>query len=86
MENWILVLDDDKFSNEQMNVCKILKPKLAGVIMCQEQNTSHLDICNEVTFFPAFCNKENNACVYGVRETTKDFEDLLYLDNSTKPK
>lgn len=78
MEDWIVVLDEnDKLSQDQLNVCKAVKPTLKGVVMCN-QNTN-IDMCNQVDYFPAFCHTSTNSCVYGLRKTEDEFVELTKL-------
>ena len=75
MENWVIVLDEeDALSQEQLKVCKVLKPEVKGVVMCPRHASPEL--CDHVDFFPAFCHTKSNSCVYGMRTTKEDFADL----------
>lgn len=78
MDDWIVVLEEkNRISQEQLQVCKALKPTLKGVVMCGE--TTDVPMCHEVDFFPAFCNTHTNSCVYGLRRTEADFAELTKL-------
>lgn len=76
MDQWVLVVDDkDATSNEQLAVCKALKPPLRGVVVC-ETNTKE-ELCREVDMFPAFCNANTNSCTYGLRKSQEELDALL---------
>ena len=78
MEDWILVLDEnEKSSQEQLNVCKAVKPALRGVVMCKQD--TNIDMCHQVDYFPAFCHTSTNSCVYGLRKTEDEFVELTKL-------
>lgn len=78
MDQWVLVLQtDQEESDEQLKVCKVLKPSLAGVVTCDvDSNTA---LCHDVSSFPAFCHKPTNACTVGLRTTPHALQELLTM-------
>ena len=71
--SWVVVLDDDPVSQEQLRVCHAMKPpQLDGVVLCSHPENK--EICEAVEYFPAFCR--GSECVYGLRDTTADFAAL----------
>lgn len=77
MENWIVVVDADDVSKRQMEVCRALRPSLQGAVECHLPENAEASVCNDVRFFPAFCNTTTNECVYGLREKQADFDQLI---------
>ena len=81
MNEWVVILDDDELSKKQLEVCKLLKPQLKGVIMCSDANMNEeaSQVCKNVDYFPAFCNLNNNTCTYGVRTNLEELTELTQL-------
>ena len=78
MEEWVVVLQTDhEESDEQLKVCRALKPSLAGVVVCEPDSSAPL--CNDLTNFPAFCHKPTNACTVGLRTTSQAMQELLTM-------
>ena len=76
MDSFVVVLDDDAISREQLRVCHALKPpQLQGAVLCSQPENK--DICDAVEYFPAFCR--GTECVYGLRTTQEDFANLATL-------
>jgi hypothetical protein len=82
MKKWVLVIDNDKVSKEQLNICMHLKPPLKGVINCSDKHNdeSSQTLCKELDFFPAFCDTKTNICQYGIRETREEIWGLVNID------
>ena len=73
MSSCLVVLDDDAVSQEQLRVCRALKPpEVEGLVLCSDPENK--EICEAVEYFPAFCR--GTECVYGLRETEADFAAL----------
>ena len=75
---WILVTDNDGVSQKQLQVCTRIKPPLAGRMDCSVLGGDE-PICNELKDFPAFCHRETNVCVFGLRLTQDSFVELEKL-------
>lgn len=76
MDKWILVVDDDAVSRRQMEVCRAVRPGLKGFVDCSEEENRDAPICAAVDAFPAFCDEERSACVYGFRGTAEELAAL----------
>ena len=76
MNNWVLVADSDPLSTHQIEVCKALRPPIAGAILCSDVDNRDAPVCYEVSHFPAFCHKETRECRYGLRATQADLDEL----------
>lgn len=72
----MLVVDGDSASKKQKDVCRQHPVGLQGFIECDKAENENASICSEVDYFPAFCNTEQQSCVYGVRYSK---ESLLAL-------
>ena len=84
-DNWILVVDADPASRQQIQVCERDKPPLRAV-KCDEASNANLDICKEVERFPAFCDVSRSACVYGVLDSAVTIESTLRAHESSHRK
>ena len=82
MDQWVVVLDADPVSRRQLEVCKALRPSLAGAIQCDLSENEDAKICTAVHYFPAFCNVTHNQCSYGLRATRAELEALTEFDLS----
>ena len=74
LRKWVLIADNDAVSQKQLQVCAAVKPPLAGMIDCSVVRNE--PICSEVRDFPAFCHRETNVCVFGLRLTQDSFVEL----------
>lgn len=79
MDEWIVVVDGDPVSREQLQVCHALKPALRGAVRCDDRDNGDAPVCHTVTHFPAFCHVPSNACVYGLRATATELDALPTL-------
>jgi hypothetical protein len=82
MDQWVVVLDKDAVSTEQLAVCRALKPALRGAIACDDPDNAENAVCQQVDFFPAFCHVPSSQCVYGLRATNDALDALLTLPAS----
>jgi hypothetical protein len=73
MDKWVLVVDGDRTSKKQMDVCRKHPVGLQGFIECDKLENKDAAICSAVDYFPAFCHTTQHSCVYGIR----DSEDAL---------
>lgn len=85
MDQWVVVLDDDSLSQEQLRVCQVLKPALRGAVRCDDPDNHSAPICHAVEAFPAFCHAGTQSCVYGLRRTLQELEALDTLPVQTPP-
>lgn len=76
--DWVCVIDKDEASEKQKKIITNLKPKttILGLIECHKDENASSQTCHSVEYFPAFCNQVSKMCVYGLRETERDFEEL----------
>tara|TARA_B110001452_G_scaffold265949_1_gene271651 strand:- start:7974 stop:8234 length:261 start_codon:yes stop_codon:yes gene_type:complete len=72
---WILVVDTDAYSKEQMQICMRIKPPIKGVEDCSRSDANG-ELCRETRFFPSFCHEDTKACVAGLRTTRESFVEL----------
>lgn len=79
MEDWIVVLDSNDASQEQLRVCRALRPPLRGAVQCDDPDNAEAAVCRAVEAFPSFCHAPSNACVQGLRATQADLEALTAL-------
>jgi hypothetical protein len=79
LSDWVVVVDDDSFSQQQKNICKELKPSLKGIIDCNDIDNTNTSTCRNVLNFPAFCHVPTDSCVYGVRQTLESINILPTL-------
>jgi len=78
--DWVVVLDSDPLSQEQLQVCRAVHPpEVKGAIRCDDEENSNNPLCSEIDYFPAFCHVNENSCVYGVRRTLDEFAQLATL-------
>lgn len=83
---WVVVLDSDEVSQRQLQVCRATRPpELQGAIHCDDPDNASNPLCTELDYFPAFCNVQRNSCVYGLRQTRDDFEQLVALTTTAPP-
>ena len=82
MDKWILVADDDALSRRQVEVCRAVRPGLKGYVDCSEEANRTAPICAAVDAFPAFCDEERKACVYGFRGTAEELTALATLQTN----
>lgn len=78
MDEWVVVLHDNPESRRQYEACATLKPKGLQGIQCDLLENADARVCKELDSFPAFCHKPTNSCVYGVRTSTHDMEELVF--------
>lgn len=80
---WYCVLNLAKcpHSAEQLQILRDMKEEDAevrkqpiSVIDCGDPENSNVKICSSVRAFPAFCNTDQQKCVYGVREGRDELE------------
>lgn len=83
--DWVVVLDADEASLRQLDVCRVQKPDLQGAILCNDEENRDAAVCTSVTHFPAFCHVPTNACVYGLRTSADDFEELRLMVPPSQP-
>jgi hypothetical protein len=81
MDDWLLVVEKgEPISEAQLEVCKVIKPPLKGVVMCsptgQEEEEGTKKLCDSVDRFPAFCSVTKKGCLYGYRDKESDFQEL----------
>ena len=76
--SWLAVLDGDDVSKRQKDHLLRLKPigVVQGMLECDKQQNLNAQVCSKVEYFPAFCHVESNACVYGIRSTTSEMDEL----------
>ena len=86
MDQWVLVVDGDATSSKQMDVCRKNPVGLKGFIECNKPENDGASICSVVDYFPAFCNTEQQSCVYGIRDTPEALLALKTLAPSTQTK
>lgn len=86
MEQWVVVLDSDKVSRTQLEICKAVRPPLQGMVRCDLDKNRDAAVCAKVDYFPAFCNTSTSECVYGLRRTLGDFTDLPESGSSQRTK
>tara|TARA_B110000046_G_scaffold174330_1_gene197957 strand:+ start:487 stop:762 length:276 start_codon:yes stop_codon:yes gene_type:complete len=84
MDQWVVVLDADAVSQQQLKVCQALKPALQGAVRCDDLDNGDAPVCHAVTHFPAFCHVPSNACVYGLRATSDELDALPSLAPTTQ--
>ena len=83
MDQWVVVLDDDSLSQEQLRVCQALKPAFRGAVRCDDPDNHSTPVCHAVEAFPAFCHADTQSCVYGIRRTPGELEALATLVQTT---
>ncbi len=83
ISDWVVVVDGDKYSEQQKQICHTLKPDLKGMINCNDIDNTFTPTCMWVQRFPAFCHVPTNSCVYGVRDL-KSINELPSLVSEDK--
>lgn len=88
-ERFVAVLDLKKclHSQTQLEHLKELReahPDVAPlpVIDCSDERNSTVKLCDTVKAFPAVCDKDAGKCVYGVRKTLDDLEQVCLATRS----
>lgn len=75
--SWIVVVDSDAVSQQQLAVCRANPSEhVRGAIECDSDVNRDTPVCHQVTHFPAFCHEPSNSCVYGLRQTQNDLQEL----------
>jgi|MDTB01.3.fsa_nt_gb hypothetical protein len=85
LSDWVVVVDNDSFSQQQKNICRELKPDLQGMIDCNDIDNTNTVTCRKVLNFPAFCHLPTDSCVYGVRDTLEALNKLPTLVTKEDP-
>ena len=86
MNNWVLVVDDDSVSRRQVKTCTELKIPDLMSLDCSTSDNTESRVCNNVDYFPAFCNTATNKCHYGMRTTKRDIMELTATKQTKDPK
>jgi len=86
MDRWVLVVDSDPVSQRQVEACRstgACQP-LKGAVRCDDAENASTPICHAVEYFPAFCDVNDSACVYGLRATEADITALAAASSSQR--
>ena len=78
-KEWVCVVNMDKckYSPPQLNVLIDIKKEtnnLVDVIDCGDPANASVAICTSAHGFPAFCSKNDNKCVYGLKKNMNEIE------------
>ena len=79
MEEIVLVVHRDAVCKRQLEVCKEVKPSLAGVEDCGAKGRNE-ELCRAVEYFPAWCRSSPAGsldCVYGYRGSQQRIESVV---------
>ena len=88
-ERFVAVLDLKRCAHsatqlEHLKQMRDAHPDVAPlpVIDCSDPRNEKVKLCDSVKAFPAVCDKEAGKCVYGVRKTLDDLEQVCKATRS----
>ena len=78
----VLALDHCDWSKQQFKMLQNKKAKdsvIMDVIDCSDTQNQSIPICKEVKGFPAWCNTKTNTCMYGLKNTDDELEQICEI-------
>ena len=78
-DQWVLVGDKsvaNELTQKQMEVCSSNGIQLKGLLWCDEDKSSEMQVCTALPAFPALCHPGTSKCFSGLNMTTSELNAL----------